>query len=60
MLTETLPGGVAYQSSTTSQGTVNLVGGAITAMLGNLAPGATATVTITVIPSAAGSLSETM
>jgi hypothetical protein len=37
---------------------VNLVGGVITGMLGGLAPGATATITITVIPSAAGSFSN--
>src|SRR5205823_2126073 len=58
VLTDTLPGGVAYQSSTTSQGTVNLAGSLLTILLGSLAPGATASVTITVIPAGAGSLSN--
>ncbi|MCL4206106.1 MAG: DUF11 domain-containing protein [Pirellulaceae bacterium] len=55
---DTLPQGVTFVSSTTSQGTIAHVGGTVTASLGNLAAGASATVTLTVdvSPSARGVL----
>ena len=45
---DTLPAGVAYQSATASQGTVSNSGGTVTAAVGQLASGASATVTIIV------------
>ncbi len=45
---DTLPAGVSYVSATTTQGNVTASGGTITAALGDLAPGAEATVTILV------------
>jgi uncharacterized repeat protein (TIGR01451 family) len=45
---DTLPAGVTFVSSTTSQGTVAHVDGTVTASLGDLAAGASATVTLTV------------
>jgi uncharacterized repeat protein (TIGR01451 family) len=56
-LTDTLPSGVVVQSKTASQGgTPTQSGNVVTANLGGLAPGATATVTIVVQPTATGSL----
>lgn len=48
VLTDTLPAGLTLASNTTSQGTVSNSGSTVTAALGNLAAGATATVTLTV------------
>ena len=45
---DTLPAGVTYQSATTSQGTVSRSGSTVTAAVGQLASGASATVTILV------------
>jgi uncharacterized repeat protein (TIGR01451 family) len=45
---DTLPAGVTYASSTTSQGTVSASGSTVTVSLGNLAYGANATTTIIV------------
>ena len=45
---DTLPAGITYQSATTSQGTVSRSGSTITAAVGQLASGASATVTILV------------
>ena len=47
-VTDTLPAGVAYASSTASQGSASDSGNVVTVNMGTLADGATATVTITV------------
>ena len=47
-VTDTLPAGVVYASSTASQGSASDSGNVVTANLGSLAVGATATVAITV------------
>ncbi len=52
-VTDTLPTGLTYQSATTTQGTVNRSGNTVTASVGQLASGATATVTILVTVDAA-------
>ena len=58
IVTDTLPAGAAFVTAGTTQGTVSESGGVVTATLGELASGATATVTITVRPTAAGTLSN--
>jgi uncharacterized repeat protein (TIGR01451 family) len=57
---DTLPTGITYQSATTSQGTVNRSGNTVTASVGQLASGATATVTIlvTVNPATLGTITN--
>jgi len=45
---DTLPAGVTYRTASTSQGTVSGAGNTVTANLGNMANGGSATVTITV------------
>src|SRR5262249_30211597 len=59
VLTDTLPAGVTYQSSASSQGPVSLSGNTVTATLGDLAGGASANVTIVVQTSATGSMLNT-
>ncbi len=61
MLTDALPGEVSFDSATPSQGTVSESGGTVTASLGSLASGASATVTIiaTVADSALGTITNT-
>jgi len=49
VLTDTLPAGAVYQSCTTTHGTCAEAGGVVTAALGDLASGETATVTIVVV-----------
>ncbi len=57
-VTDTLPAGVTFGSVTSTQG--NCMGTAtVTCALGNLSVGATAVITITVVPSTAGSLINT-
>ena len=61
-LTDTLPANVTYLSATSSQGTAPFqVSGVVTAPLGLIAPGATATLTILVSPTGAavGLISDT-
>jgi uncharacterized repeat protein (TIGR01451 family) len=58
IVTDTLTAGAAFVTATTTQGAVSESGGVVTATLGTLAPGATATVTIIVQPTAAGSLTN--
>jgi uncharacterized repeat protein (TIGR01451 family) len=58
-ITDTLPAGVAFVSGSASQGSTSVSGGVFTASLGTLAPGATATVSLVVAPSAAGLLTNT-
>lgn len=48
VLTDVLPTGLTFASATASQGSVNHAAGTVTANLGNLANGASATVTINV------------
>jgi uncharacterized repeat protein (TIGR01451 family) len=55
-LTDTLPAGVTFVSTT---GGVAPVGGVLTFALGNLAAGASTTVTIVVTPTTAGTLQDT-
>ena len=57
--TDAVPAGAAFVAASASQGTASLVGGAVVARLGDLAAGNSATVTIVVTPSAAGSLTNT-
>jgi uncharacterized repeat protein (TIGR01451 family) len=54
VLTDTLPGGETYVSSSTSQGTVSQAGGTITVNLNSLAAGTSATIMITAATTAYG------
>jgi uncharacterized repeat protein (TIGR01451 family) len=56
--TDAVPAGAVFVAASASQGTTDLVGGAVVARLGGLAAGASATVTIVVTPSRAGSLTN--
>ena len=56
---DNLPTGVAFVSATTSQGTCMQASGTVTCNLGNLASGATATVTIVVTPTTGGTITNT-
>ncbi|QDS90303.1 Cna protein B-type domain protein [Rosistilla ulvae] len=60
-VTDTLPASLSIVSMTSSQGSVTSNGNALTADLGNLASGATATITVvtTLAASAAGTVSNT-
>lgn len=61
IVTDTLPAGVTFDSATPSQGSASEAGGVVTANLGALAAGASATITIIVDvpPSATGTLTNT-
>ena len=61
-LSDTLPAGVQYVSSSSSQGTVANNNGTLSVQLGSLAVGAVATtnVVVTVNPTATGSLTNTV
>src|SRR5258708_38141665 len=54
ILTDPLPPGVNYVSASCTVGSIANVAGTVTCHLGNLLPGATASATIVVSPSAAG------
>ncbi len=56
--TDLLPNNVNFVSATSSSGTCGLSGNVVGGVLDDLPPGATATVTITVLPTTAGSLSN--
>ncbi len=58
-LTDTLPGSVTFGSATPSQGSCSESGGTVTCNLGNLTSGNGATVTITVTPNTAGTITNT-
>jgi peptidase C25-like protein/uncharacterized protein DUF11 len=58
-VTDTLPSAVTYLSSTTTAGTCSEAGGTVTCLLGTMANGATATVTILTIAGAPGVVSNT-
>jgi uncharacterized repeat protein (TIGR01451 family) len=53
-LIDPLPAGLAFDSTTASQGAVTMTSGAVQAQLGLLAPGASSTVRIVVRPVAVG------
>lgn len=58
-LTDQLPGGMAYGAPSASQGTCTRVGSIVTCLLGPLANGATATVTLPMVPTVAMTASTT-
>ena len=58
VVTDALPAGLTFVSATSSVGTATQAGGIITGNLGTLAPGASATITITVTPTAVGSITN--
>ena len=58
-VSDTLPAGVTFGTATASQGTCTELLGAVTCDLGSIASGGDATVTITVTPTAAGTLQNT-
>ncbi len=58
-LTDALPTGLTFGPVSATQGTAHLDGSTVTASLGNLAVGASATVTIAVTPTGAEALSDT-
>jgi uncharacterized repeat protein (TIGR01451 family) len=60
VLTDALPAGETYVSATTSQGTASVSGGTVTADLGNLGVGASATVTIVATASTSGMADNTV
>ena len=59
VMTDTLPGGVNFVSTTSSQGTCTPGAGSVTCSLGALAMNGSATVTIVVTPTAAGTITNT-
>lgn len=59
VVTDVLPAGVTYQSSSASQGSCSHSAGTVTCNLGAIADTAAAVVTIVVIPQQAGDLSNT-
>jgi uncharacterized repeat protein (TIGR01451 family) len=59
VVTDALPAGVAYVSSTMSQGSCSQAAGTVTCALGGLASGGAASVTIVVVPGTAGAISNT-
>ncbi len=60
-LTDTLPAGLTFTNATSTQGTVSQAGGVITGTLGEIASGATVTITVnaTVNADASGTLTNT-
>ncbi len=58
-VTDTLPAGVTFVGASASQGTVSQTGGVVTAELGQIDNGASATVTITVLPLVLGTITNT-
>ena len=60
VLTTTIPSGVTWHSTSLSQGRCSLSGSSLTCPLGTLARGANNTVSIALLPAAAGSFSTTV
>jgi uncharacterized repeat protein (TIGR01451 family) len=58
LLTDTLPPGVTFLSASSSQGSCMETSGVVTCMLGALNSGASASVTLVVVPNAAGSITN--
>ena len=59
-LTDNLPGGVTFVTSTASQGSCSESGGTLSCSLGDLSNNASSTVTIVVIPMAAGTITNSV
>jgi hypothetical protein len=57
-VTDTLPGGVTYETATPSQGSCSQASGTVTCNLGTLTNGGDATVTITIRPTSAGTITN--
>jgi uncharacterized repeat protein (TIGR01451 family) len=57
-LDDTFTGGVTIVSATPSQGSVSEGNGSLTASFGDMAPGSTATLTVVVVPTVPGSLTD--
>ena len=58
-VTDTLPAGVTFNSATASQGSCSQAGGIVTCDLGAIGGGSSATITISVTPTAAGTITNT-
>jgi uncharacterized repeat protein (TIGR01451 family) len=58
VLTNTLPGGVAFNSALTTQGSCSETGGIVSCNLGEMANGAEITTTITITPLVTGWMSN--
>ncbi len=58
-VTDTLPSVMTYLSSNTTQGSCSEAGGTVTCLLGTMANGATATITILTLPDAPGVVTNT-
>ncbi len=56
VVAQNLPGSVLFVSASVSQGSASQSGGVVTATLGNLAAGASATITVVVLPTQAGTI----
>ena len=59
-LTDTLPAGVSFESATTTAGSCGEIGGTVTCSLGILGVGDSATSTIEVIPTATGTITNSV
>lgn len=57
-VSDSLPSGVSYQSATSTQGSCSQSGGVVSCMVGTLANGTSATITIEVTPTRTGSLTN--
>ncbi|MBU6409924.1 MAG: immunoglobulin domain-containing protein, partial [Verrucomicrobia bacterium] len=60
VMTNPLPATIAVLSAATSQGTVTNAGGVVSASVGSLDPGASATVDITFTPAVSGAITDTV
>lgn len=58
-VTDTLPGGVTFQSASASQGSCSSSSGKVTCNIGTVNEGATVTITIVVIPQTPGAITNT-
>src|SRR5262249_7242423 len=56
VLTHNLPAGVVFVSATTTRGSVSQTSGVVTANLGNMTLGSTATIAVTVLPVTTGTI----
>ncbi|MDB6125894.1 MAG: hypothetical protein JWQ71_4887, partial [Pedosphaera sp.] len=59
VLTNALPGNATFISANLSQGSYFVVGGNLVSSLGNLPAGSNATITVVIVPTAAGSVTST-
>ncbi len=58
-LTDILPTGATYQNATSGDGQVSVANGVVTFLVGQLAPNQVATLTISVVPTSAGTVTNT-